>query len=648
MATTIHPSKRLLAAIVMLLPISLALVSAASTVHAGTSFTVTTTIDESNPAGCAGGGRCSLRSAIQEANLVGGANTINVPAGTYILNVGGGNFTPPTAPFSGHDLQVDSSITLVGAGAGGTLIQGNNDRVFNFQRFLGTEPNIIASISGVTITGGTSTNGSGVFVGLGVTLNMTDASIIGNSASGDPNQCGGCGGGIYNFGDDAGSGGRVTLTDCVVSGNTATFAGGGIVNAFPASMVISGSSVSNNTVTGPFGGAVRNTGSLTIVGSRFDGNRAGTGAPAIAPIGGAIHSGGAAHLALLSVTDSTFTNNTVPVTQVASGGAIANDTGGLASLLRATISGNSAYEGGGIINDQGTITLTQSTIAGNTAFFAGGLYNETFAPQASQTTFLTLLQSTVSGNTASASCSAAPAPPPGVLCGQGGGILSENSTTNIENSTISGNVAGTDGGGVYNLRDARGTTANALLNIISGTVANNRAGRSGGGILNGGTTVFKDALVGGNVAVRSADCLHATGSASTSNGNNLDSDNTCLFTVATDRHGNPLLGPLGSNGGPTLTQALQSGSPAIDAGDTAACAAAPVGGVDQRGVARPQGAACDIGAFEFVLAGPIPGSAPVSRGGPNAQGTPDAAPTLARPSLVPVQAGPNPMPAPRR
>ena len=55
----------------------------------------------------------------------------------------------------------------------------------------------------------------------------------------------------------------------------------------------------------------------------------------------------------------------------------------------------------------------------------------------------------------------------------------------------------------------------------------------------------------------------------------------------------PLLGALADNGGPTLTHALLTGSPAIDAGNDAACPA-----TDQRGVTRPQGAHCDIGSYE--------------------------------------------------
>ena len=79
-------------------------------------------------------------------------------------------------------------------------------------------------------------------------------------------------------------------------------------------------------------------------------------------------------------------------------------------------------------------------------------------------------------------------------------------------------------------------------------------------------------------------------------GHNLSSDVSCPFTEAGDMVGtDPQIGPLADNGGPTQTHRLNLGSPAIDAGDVVGCPA-----MDQRGVTRPQGAACDIGAYEFV------------------------------------------------
>jgi hypothetical protein len=79
----------------------------------------------------------------------------------------------------------------------------------------------------------------------------------------------------------------------------------------------------------------------------------------------------------------------------------------------------------------------------------------------------------------------------------------------------------------------------------------------------------------------------------TSLGNNVFTDGTCS-PVATDLVvADAGLGSLADNGGPTETHALAPGSPAIDAADTGTCPA-----TDQRGVARPQGAACDVGSFE--------------------------------------------------
>ncbi|MEJ8672811.1 choice-of-anchor Q domain-containing protein [Streptomyces sp. MS1.AVA.1] len=75
-------------------------------------------------------------------------------------------------------------------------------------------------------------------------------------------------------------------------------------------------------------------------------------------------------------------------------------------------------------------------------------------------------------------------------------------------------------------------------------------------------------------------------------GHNIDSDGSCRLTAAGDLPSrDPLVGPLADNGGPTDTVALLPGSLALDAAD--GCPA-----TDQRGVARPQGAACDIGAYE--------------------------------------------------
>jgi len=122
-----------------------------------------------------------------------------------------------------------------------------------------------------------------------------------------------------------------------------------------------------------------------------------------------------------------------------------------------------------------------------------------------------------------------------------------------------------------------------------------------------------------------ADCA-SIGGVFTSNNHNLDSDNTCYLSQPNDiPNGAANLGALQNNGGETETHALLSGSQAINAGANAACTAAPINGVDQRGVPRPQGAACDIGAYEYVA--PVtPGAA--GGNGPGGVGVTDGSTAL--------------------
>jgi hypothetical protein len=105
----------------------------------------------------------------------------------------------------------------------------------------------------------------------------------------------------------------------------------------------------------------------------------------------------------------------------------------------------------------------------------------------------------------------------------------------------------------------------------------------------------------------------------------------------------PLLGMLGSNGVPTQTIPLLAGSPAIDAGSDAVCAAAPVSGKDQRGIARPYGAHCDIGASEAL---PPPNPLPPAKPPGPAGGPPSPLPAVRPPGTTSGPA-PNPLPVAR-
>jgi Tol biopolymer transport system component len=179
----------------------------------------------------------------------------------------------------------------------------------------------------------------------------------------------------------------------------------------------------------------------------------------------------------------------------------------------------------------------------------------------------------VSGSTIAGNGSAAL----GVDAQFNGGIFSEAPLT-ITNSTITGN----EGSGVY--VDFGGSAGFQSVTIAANPGVGLDLRDSGTGI---------NTIIGRNTA---GDCTNATGANWTSEHNNLDSDTSCGFVDLSDwPEVDPQLGPLRDNGGPTPTMAIASSSEALDHGDDANCPA-----LDQRGVTRPQGPHCDIGAFELA------------------------------------------------
>jgi CSLREA domain-containing protein len=182
----------------------------------------------------------------------------------------------------------------------------------------------------------------------------------------------------------------------------------------------------------------------------------------------------------------------------------------------------------------------------------------------------------------------------GTVSDAGGGIRT-NGTLTLLNSTLSGNRAiGTDavGGGIAN---GDGST----VTVTNSTLSDNSASSNGGGIFNAsGPLHLRNSLIADSPA--GGDCLN--NATILTNINNLIEDGSCN-TGATDFvSGDPNLGPLQDNGGPTFTRALLPDSPAIDAAGDCTVFLDP--DEDQRGVARPLDGdddgspACDIGAFE--------------------------------------------------
>lgn len=247
------------------------------------------------------------------------------------------------------------------------------------------------------------------------------------------------------------------------------------------------------------------------------------------------------------------------------GGGIVNH--GNLTILNSLVQGNAATGGGGLYN-YGTVTITGSTLRDNSAANGGGggLYNSGTA---------TITSSTLRNNTTTS---------------EGGGILNSG-TLNVANSTFSTNsttdIFWGNGGGIGNVGN---------LNVTNSTFSDNSASstfvlRASDIYHHGGALTLVNSILA-NPQNSSSNC-YATGPFSTA-ATLIEVDTNCGATLTSD----PALGGLGSNGGSTETMVPGTGSPAIDAGGDAVCAASPVNGRDQRGMPRPQGAHCDLGAVE--------------------------------------------------
>lgn len=270
--------------------------------------------------------------------------------------------------------------------------------------------------------------------------------------------------------------------------------------------------------------------------------------------GSGLNGGAIFNLGILTVANCNITDN-----QAANlGGAIFSS--GTITFLASTISNNAAASVGGAVLNRGTLTVSESTLADNTTSSVGGaIGNEGNA---------TIERSTIANNSA------------GIA---GGAIYHSIGVINIINSTISNNFA-FNGGGIFNT---------SALTISFSTLAENRS-QNTGGILTTQTINVKNSIFANN---ESGNCSGPVSAFAI----NFATDNTCpgFIQVTTDEL---KLGPLAFNSpGTTQTHALLPGSIAINAAsDCTDLAGNPVD-TDQRGVTRPQGAACDVGAFEFVV-----------------------------------------------
>ena len=521
------------------------------------------TVNTTSDVKLAGDGLVTLREAIIAANTNTATDLGHVGSGADAIV-----FDPSvtgTIALTFGELAITQSLTITGPGQTLLTIDGQGaSKIFNFTSAIGA-----FNISGLTITGGLTTA-----VSSSAPLTIEASTLTGNTGS----AVGALELAVSNctVSDNGGwgiTGTYLTLTNSTISGNSS----GGLFAG--RSATISNSQITNNFGVGAQAGldiSDYSYGTATVTNSTITGN---SGIGLLASFSG-------------TVTDSTLSNNgddgffsnanstLLRVTANNNVGAGMAVYRGLLTLTDCFVSGNGHS---GIYADEGSATMIDCTIIANRGTSGGGVYARGGSVSATNCTISNNFAGTVEANGSQP------------FAGSGGGIFAMGSATVVA-STISGNVARREGGGVVSYLHSSTITSSTIsgnrvlgTEFFSGdgggisrtatirysTITDNWAEGSGGGV-SGNVMSIIGTIIAGNSAGIAAPDLTAAGTVR----NSLIGDNagTTLVEAQTpDANGNligssagggvidPLLAPLADNGGATKTHALMAGSPALDA-----------------------------------------------------------------------------------
>lgn len=499
-------------------------------------------VGNGTPASC-------TNAAILTAITNGGSVTFNCGASPVSIPI------TQTLQFQDWDTVIDGNNLVTLQGTPGIRIISFRTWGFNAARTL-TLRNL--TLSGASVTGaGENANGAAVYVRNqsadfqndlptviveNVRFENNISTLTTNPASpGEPYDFGG--GAIYILG------GVLNITDSTFVNNRANGGAGGAIHVLGSNLRLTNSTFNQNVATRllsndpntGFGGAIYIDGAIF----RGGGNINITGTTFTGNT--AVNQGGAMYINLygfrnegMNITGSRFENNAVDDGVLGFGGAISGGGSGGAVRMR----------------------INSSVFIGNTANndFQGGDGGAVAFPQIAN---VTIGNSTFYENRALINCSGTSS----CFAGRGGALFLADGSAQIINSTITGNTAGWFGGAII---------GSSGITFTSTLIVNNPQLNRGGG---------------------------------------LNYDNQCTQTYSSG--GNNIQFPAGTPCTPGIVVsdpllaafdgsafALNPGSPAINAGNNAACAAPPINGLDQRGVARPQGDACDVGSYEVIGVAP--------------------------------------------
>lgn len=475
-------------------------------------------------------------------------NTSLYNATTTDANGGGAILVDGGSVMVDHDQLVNNT-----AGIGGAI------RVINSGTLTVTQSTFLSNKA----TGG---NGGAIDVLLGSTT-ILSTTFTSNTSSG--------------IGGAVSSATPLTITASTFGNNSAP--DGGAVVAIDT-LQVTGSTFTANRATNGSGGGIATTSTLDVVSSTFTANHATNGA------GGGIVAGGA-----LDVASSAFISNTA----TSSGGAIIQNPSLSMNLESTSFTANHSDGDGGAVAAQGPLTVMSSTFTENTAKNSGGSILALFGPSR-------INSSTFTHNTSGAA---------------GGAVAAVDTPLSVQNTAITHNTA-PQGGGIYSVGFLTLTTSsliNNTSNVNGGAlftspgaemaiVSNTTIGQNtGNGIMSDGAGVWvvNSTIVNNDVALYASTSTmqlknsivggECAGSIA-SHGYNLGTSTTCGLTQPTDRvldYAGLKLGDLTTAGNGTDLYPVLAGSPARDTAYSFACPS-----TDQRGVARPQGSGCDIGAYE--------------------------------------------------
>ena len=521
-------------------------VGIAMLVGAAPAAAATITVTTTNDDQNPGDGQCSLRKAIQDVDSPGSSQTDCAPAA-----------------FGSNTILLGSGSYLLGFGGPLTVaptvenlaITGHGEhQTFIDARFLGNRA--------FTISGGATV----LMRGLTIANSHAPDGANGASGTGAAGQAGSSGGGILNQG-------TLSLVDSAITGSQA---GAGGAGGSGASATSGPGGKGGDGGAGGSGGAIYNTGSLSLTGVTLGSDDAGSGGTGA--VGGQGTSGGNGGQGGVGGDGGGVTNAggslTVIDSTLRSDGAGNGGAGGGGGSAGATAGGTGGAGGGGAIGggiaaDGGTLSVTNSTFASHTAGSGGVGGNGGAAPSSGA--------GAVGGNGGA-----------GGAAGSGGGVGGSNpSSATLLQVTAAGNNAGSPGAG-----GSGGSGA------TPGAAGAGGGSGSGGGIFDQGSSItLQNSLLaldgGGNC-----------GGSILDGGHNLAyGDSSCPPTFAS---GNPNLGALEDNGGSAPTISLQSTSAAID---QIPASGANCPSTDERGVRRPSGPKCDIGAYEVAPAAVKTGAA---------------------------------------